>query len=110
WKGIEGSTIKRLYNRHILNTIINLPLYEEQEKIGTFFSKLDHQIELEEEKLELLEQQKRGYMQKIFSQELRFKDENGNAYPKWKEIKLKEILEVSKRKNTDNNYDHNDVL
>ncbi len=94
WKGIEGSTIKRLYNRHILNTIINLPLYEEQEKIGTFFSKLDRQIELEEKKLELLEQQKRGYMQKIFAQELRFKYENGNKYPDWKDIKLNSIADI----------------
>ncbi|HDF0349128.1 TPA: restriction endonuclease subunit S [Staphylococcus aureus] len=64
---------------------------EEQEKIGTFFSKLDRQIELEEEKLELLEQQKRGYMQKVFSQELRFKDENGKQYPEGNEYKLNEI-------------------
>lgn len=101
---------KKINKNEIAKVLINYPTFNEQEKIGYFFSKLDRQIELEEEKLELLEQQKRGYMQKIFSQELRFKDENGNAYPKWKEIKLKEILEVSKRKNTDNNYDHNDVL
>ena len=63
-------------------------------KIGNFFSKLDRQIELEEEKLELLEQQKRGYMQKIFSQELIFKDENGNSYPKWKSKKIKELFNV----------------
>lgn len=65
----------------------NIRLYkgsvEEQEKIGQFFHKIDKQIKLEEKKLELLEQQKRGYMQKIFSQELRFKDENGNDYPNW---------------------------
>ncbi|MGW7874414.1 restriction endonuclease subunit S [Staphylococcus xylosus] len=62
---------------------INLPYIEEQQKIGGFFSKLDRQIELEEQKLSLLEEQKKGYMQKIFSQELRFKDENGNDYPNW---------------------------
>lgn len=63
----------------------------EQQKIGEFFSKLDRQIELEEKKLELLEQQKRGYMQKIFSQQLRFKDENGNDYPEWKKKKLDDV-------------------
>lgn len=63
----------------------------EQEKIGDFFSKLDQQIELEEKKLELLEQQKRGYMQKIFSQELRFKDENGKDYPAWEIKKLGDL-------------------
>mgnify|MGYP002717451774 CR=1 FL=1 len=64
---------------------------EEQEKIGTFFSKLDRQIELEEEKLELLEQQKRGYMQKVFSQELRFKDKKDNYYSDWKNCQLKDL-------------------
>ena len=66
----------------------------EQKKIGDFFSKLDRQIELEEEKLELLEQQKRGYMQKIFSRELRFKDDNGNDYPDWEMKKLGNIANI----------------
>lgn len=80
------------------NLVENIRLYkgsiEEQEKIGTFLSKLDRQIELEEQKLELLEQQKKGYMQKIFSQDLRFKDENGNDYPEWKTKKIKELGNV----------------
>ncbi|MGZ9434182.1 restriction endonuclease subunit S [Staphylococcus epidermidis] len=71
---------------------IVLPSEQEQEKIGKFFSKLDQQIELEEKKLELLEQQKKGYMQKIFSQELRFKDENGNKYPKWTNTLIKDLF------------------
>ncbi|HDJ3183589.1 TPA: restriction endonuclease subunit S [Staphylococcus aureus] len=70
---------------------IPIPCMDEQQKIGRFFSKLDRQIELEEQKLELLQQQKKGYMQKIFSQELRFKDENGNNYPDWEEKKIEDI-------------------
>lgn len=66
----------------------------EQEKIGDFFSKLDQQIELEEKKLELLEQQKRGYMQDIFSLKLRFKDNNGNDYPEWEEKKLEDLADI----------------
>ncbi|KAA9275113.1 restriction endonuclease subunit S [Staphylococcus epidermidis] len=80
----------------------NIRLYKgsikEQEKIGYFFSKLDQQIELEEKKLELLEQQKHGYMQKIFSQELRFKDKNGNQYPEWVTKKLGDIGKVAMNK------------
>ncbi|HDG5636839.1 TPA: restriction endonuclease subunit S [Staphylococcus aureus] len=68
---------------------------KEQKKIGDFFSKLDRQIELEEQKLELLQQQKKGYMQKIFTQELRFKDENGNDYPEWEETTIKEIAKIN---------------
>lgn len=73
---------------------LNIPRYEEQKKIGDFFSKLDQQIELEEKKLELLEQQKRGYMQQIFSHQLIFKDKNGATYPEWKTLKIKDIAEI----------------
>ncbi|MDT0706684.1 restriction endonuclease subunit S [Staphylococcus haemolyticus] len=78
----------------------NIRLYkgsiEEQRKIGDFFSKLDRQIELEEQKLAKLEEQKKGYMQKIFSQELRFKDDNGNSYPDWSIKKIEDISKVNK--------------
>ncbi|MCH1561900.1 restriction endonuclease subunit S, partial [Staphylococcus epidermidis] len=74
----------------------------EQAKIGIFFNKLDRQIELEEEKLELLEQQKRGYMQKIFSQELRFQDENEGDYPNWKKITIKEVANLTAGKSKKN--------
>ncbi|MDW8553636.1 restriction endonuclease subunit S [Staphylococcus nepalensis] len=67
----------------------------EQQKIGEFFSKLDRQIELEEQKLAKLEEQKKGYMQKIFSQELRFKDNNGEEYPKWESKKLEEVAIIN---------------
>ncbi|BAS44950.1 restriction modification system specificity subunit [Staphylococcus schleiferi] len=73
---------------------IKVPTNLEQQKIGDFFSKLDRQIELEEKKLALLEEQKKGYMQQIFSQELRFKDENGNNYPEWETLKVKDIAET----------------
>ena len=46
WDGLEGSTIKRLYNKNILNTNILLPAIREQEKIGTFFKHLDSLITL----------------------------------------------------------------
>lgn len=71
-----------------------VPSFNEQQKIGEFFSKLDRQIELEEKKLALLEEQKKGYMQKIFSQELRFKDENGEEYPEWEEDYLKNLFSI----------------
>lgn len=90
----DTSTIPQINNKHILPYKIYSPSYIEKNKLGNFFSKLDRQIELEEEKLGLLEQQKRGYMQKIFSQQLRFKDEKGNDYPKWIFKKFEEIFKV----------------
>ena len=46
WAGIEGSTIKRLYNDNILNTVICLPSVPEQKRIGLFFENLDNLITL----------------------------------------------------------------
>ncbi|WP_413222739.1 restriction endonuclease subunit S [Staphylococcus aureus] len=92
WKVYDESTGVPSLSKQTINKINRfVPTNKEQQKIGDLFSKLDRQIELEEQKLELLQQQKKGYMQKIFSQELRFKDENGNDYPDWEKKKLKEI-------------------
>ncbi|HDG4173715.1 restriction endonuclease subunit S [Staphylococcus aureus] len=92
-KYAQGKTVVHLYNNDIKNLKIAFPSeFEEQVRIGNFFSKLDRQIELQEQKLELLQQQKKGYMQKIFSQELRFKDENGNDYPDWENSKIEKYL------------------
>ena len=68
------------------------PNIEEQEKIASFFSLIDKKIALQTEKVEELKNYKKGIMQKIFSRELRFKDENGNDYPEWEEVNLRKIL------------------
>ena len=96
-KYAQGKSVVHLYNSDIKKLNFYLPTnMVEQKKIGNFFSKLDRQIELEEEKLELLEQQKRVYIQKFFSQELRFKDANGNSYPDWSIKKIEDISKVNK--------------
>ena len=61
-------------------------------------SSVDVKINLTENKLELLKEYKKGIMQKIFNQELRFKDSNGNDYPEWEEKKLGDITKFSKGK------------
>jgi type I restriction enzyme S subunit len=71
-----------------------LPSKSEQEKIAEFLMAVDERIRLQEQKLVKLEQYKRGVMQQIFSQKIRFKDENGNTYPDWEEKKLGEIARV----------------
>ncbi|QUM66406.1 restriction endonuclease subunit S [Staphylococcus delphini] len=91
----SGGSTRYNVNQEILKKLkLKLTGINEQQKIGDFFSKLDHQIELEEQKLALLEEQKKGYMQKIFSQELRFKDDNGEDYPDWEETMISNIGEV----------------
>ncbi|WP_063489101.1 restriction endonuclease subunit S [Staphylococcus saprophyticus] len=96
-KYAQGKSVVHLYNNDIKKLKIKFPVKNsEQRKIGDFFSKLDQQIELEEKKLAKLEKQKKGYMQKIFSQELRFKDENGNEYPEWEEKTIKDVYKVTR--------------
>lgn len=55
WAGIEGSTIKRLYNDNFLKTEIPYPEIEEQKKIGAYFTQLDHLITLHQREVKLAE-------------------------------------------------------
>lgn len=67
WSGIEGTTIKRLYNKNILETNIFLPpsVYEQQ-AIGSYFSNLDNLIAAHQEKISQLETLKKKLLQDMF--------------------------------------------
>lgn len=75
---------------------IKFPSLPEQEKIADFLTLFDKEIELEEKKLDLLKENKKGYMQKIFNRDLRFKDEFGNDYPQWEEKRLGEVFNITR--------------
>jgi len=93
WKKYDESTgVPSLSKNTIENISIYVPSINEQQKMGEFFNTLDSKIQLHQEKVELLKAQKKGIMQKIFSQELRFKDEAGEDYPEWKTYKLVELV------------------
>ena len=66
WDGIEGSTIKRLYNDNFLRTQFMLPSKEEQRKIGSFFIQMDNLITLQQRKLESMKQLKKALLQQMF--------------------------------------------
>lgn len=96
----EGVSISNVYNSDLKTLDLILPSLPEQTKIASFLSVVDKKIsELKKEK-SLLEQYKKGAMQQIFSQKLRFKPspiealEIGNAYPDWEEKRLGEIGET----------------
>ena len=63
----------------------------EQEKIASFLTLIDKKIEKQKELVELLKKYKRGLLSAIFSQKLKFKDDNGNDYPAWEEKSLGEV-------------------
>lgn len=75
-----------------------LPSLPEQQKIATFLTSIDERIQLLEKKKAKLEAYKKGVMQKIFSQEIRFKDDEGNDYPKWEKKKLDKVFSGLKGK------------
>lgn len=101
----QGNSVVHLYSKQLSNLKIEIPSLEEQQKIGDFFMLLDKRIEQQEEKIALLKDYKKAMMQKIFSQKIRFKDQNGNDYPDWEEKKLGEMIYRSSKKNTDQKYD-----
>ena len=55
-----------LNTKDIVKQKLNLPSLEEQEKIGSFFKQLDDTIDLHQRKLDLLKEQKKGFLQKMF--------------------------------------------
>ena len=91
---LTGTTIKNLGLKTIRDTTLFVPTLEEQQKIGSLFKQLDDTIALHQRKLDLLKEQKKGYLQKMFPKtgekipELRF----AGFADDWEERKLGDIL------------------
>jgi len=100
----QGTKVLSLSSSRLGNIPLDFPTLPEQTKIASFLTTVDEKIAGLKKQLTLLERYKKGVMQKIFSQELRFKpapnetsgDENGNDFPDWEEKKLGEISNISK--------------
>lgn len=94
----EASGVPSLNVNNIKQIKVYIPSIKEQEKIISFMSKIDEKIEKLEKKEELWLIYKKGMMQQLFSQKLRFKYENGNDYPDWEEKKLSDISKLTSSK------------
>lgn len=99
-KSISGQAITRITLNKLRSFRFSFPKLPEQQKIASFFSVIDDKIKALKRKKDLLEEYKKGIAQKLFSQEIRFKDENGNDFPEWKERTLDEVLTEHKLKST----------
>ena len=98
-----GSKMPRADWGSISNGEILFPIFEEQTKIASFLSAVDEKISQLTQKLHLLSQYKQGMMQKLFSQQLRFKADDGSEFDEWNDIQLKDISHRITRKNKELN-------
>lgn len=85
---------KTLGQKEFENLKILIPEVAEQNKISLYLRAIEGKLNALKKKKNLLEQYKKGLMRKFFTQELRFKDVNGKAFPKWQKKKLGEIGET----------------
>ena len=83
-------------------TTLSTPIFEEQTKIATFLSAVDEKIAQLSQKRHLLGQYKQGMMQKLFSQKIRFKADDGSEFGEWENTKLGELL-IKHEEKTDRN-------
>jgi type I restriction enzyme S subunit len=86
-----GATINQITNASLNSFKFYFPTLPEQQKIAAFLGAVDRKIQQLKRKQALLEQYKKGVVQQLFSQELRFKREDGSDYPEWEEKRLGDI-------------------
>ena len=95
-RAVGTTSVSAVYPRDLNSLLYYLPSIEEQQKIGSFFKQLDDTIALHQRKLDLLKEQKKGYLQKMFPKngakvpELRF----AGFADDWEERKLKELGDI----------------
>ncbi len=98
----SGSTFLEISKSSIQNISLFIPSLPEQQKIASFLTTVDEKLQALKKKKTLLEQYKKGVMQKIFSQEIRFKPalsevegaDNGKEFPEWEEKMLSNVIKL----------------
>jgi type I restriction enzyme S subunit len=89
-----GLSMPQLSLAQIRDTNILVVSLPEQQKIAEFLSTIDTVIEKQKETVSAWEERKKGVMQKLFSQEVRFKADDGSNFPEWEEKKLGEVGDI----------------
>jgi type I restriction enzyme S subunit len=91
-----GFNFSAISGTDIRDIEINIPNLLEQKKIADFLSTFDQKIENQQEQISILEEIKKGVIQKIFSQEIRFKGRNGEDFPEWEEKRVDEVFNLTR--------------
>ena len=89
----QGTKVLSIIKKYIEDMEIHFPIEKEQQKISDFLTTFDKRIIAQQNIVADLEETKKGLLQKIFSQEIRFKDDNGQDYPKWETHRLSDYAE-----------------
>jgi len=96
WKLFAASSRKdpNITKKDVSDFTFNHPCIEEQIKIADFICSVDEKITLLSKQYDLLRHYKKGIMRKVFSQEVRFKDERGEKFSDWNQILLGKVGEI----------------
>lgn len=90
-----GSKVLGISKTNLNKVNVHIPSIPEQHKIADFLTAIDEKIENQKAIIEVFENQKKGFTQKIFSKQLRFKNLNGNTFPDWEEKIITNIAKTS---------------
>ena len=96
---ISGNSSNKLNESDFLRQSIMVPCIEEQKKIANFLSLYDQKIENQMAKVEALETRRKGLLQQIFSQEIRFKADDGSEFPDWDSVIIEDAFDSISDKN-----------
>ena len=111
WKIVaiaQGKSIVHVQAKQLANIPVRYPVSEcEQRKIADFLSMIDTVIEKQKATITAWEERKKGVMQKLFSQGVRFKADDGSEFPDWEEKKLGDIFEFYNGKAHENAISEN---
>ncbi len=91
---IAGTDPPNLSLNDVKEIKLAFPSKEEQTKIASFLSAVDEKISQLTQKHELLRQYKQGMMQKLFSQQIRFKADDGSEFGEWETLKFKDLINI----------------
>ena len=92
----QGISVVHLYSSQLASLSLSLPTNQEQEKISTFLAKISERIDCSIKIINDLKTLKTATAKKIFSQELRFKDDNGNDFPEWEVREVGEVFKITR--------------
>jgi len=87
----KTGTMTTIGQEDIASVKVVLPKLKEQQKIASFLTAVDDKLNLQRKKRDALQTYKRGLMQKLFSQEIRFKKNDGSSFIEWSQLSINEM-------------------